>query len=272
MLAYLGPTGTFSHVAALEYTGNKNLIKEYKTIPSVLRAVENGEVDEAIVPIENSIEGSINTTLDILAFNDDLYITAEHVLRICQNLIVLPGTKKEDITIIASHPQPIGQCSGLLNTCFPHAEIIFTDSSAGAAGLVKEGKGKVAMIGTQEAARLNGLSVLIPNCQDEDNNSTRFVIISKKPNETVTENDRTSIAFSVSHRPGSLFNALALFAVYDINMIKIESRPIKKQLGEYIFFIDIEGNASDEDISHALKKLKIKTSMYRFLGSYKRTF
>lgn len=272
MLGYLGPTGTFSYIAALEYEKDIKNIKEYKTIPAVLSAVRSGEVERAIVPIENSIEGSINTTLDILAFSDDLYIVAEHVLKIRQNLIAKPGVSESEITAIASHPQPIGQCSAMLNSDFANAEIIFTDSSAAAAELVNASDGHVAMLGTAEAADLNGLTVLRPDCGDEENNSTRFVIVSKTPSRTVTENDRTSIVFSVSHKPGGLFNALALFSVYDINMIKIESRPIKKQLGQYIFFVDIEGNAADEDIGHALKKLRTKAAMYRFLGSYQKTF
>ncbi len=270
MLGYLGPTGTFSHIAALEYAGNEGEIKKFKTIPSVIDAVRSGEVEEAIVPIENSIEGSINTTLDTLAFCDDLYIIAEHVLKIRQNLIAKPGTAEADIRRIASHPQPIGQCSQMLHTCFPDAEIIFTDSTAAAAKLVAESNGGTAMIGTRECAKLHKLKILKADCGDDENNSTRFVVISKTPNTKVTGKDRTSIAFSVMHKPGSLFNALALFSVYDINMIKIESRPIKKQLGKYIFFIDLDGNVQDEDISHALKKLQSKTPMYRFLGSYER--
>lgn len=272
MLGYLGPTGTFSYIAALKYSDGKENLKEFKTIPLVLEAVKNGEIEKAIVPIENSIEGSINTTLDTLAFSDDLYIIAEYVLKIKQNLITKPGVLKEDIKKIASHPQPIGQCSAMLSKEFPMTEIIYTNSTASAAELVKNSDGSIAMIGTEEAAKLNDLFVLKEDCQDEQNNSTRFVVISKTPCKKVTENDRTSIAFSVSHTPGSLFNALALFAVYDINMIKIESRPIKTKLGEYIFFVDIVGNASDEDISHALKKLHSKTSMYRFLGSYEKVF
>lgn len=271
MLGYLGPTGTFSHIAAMEYTGNEN-IKKFKTIPAVIDAVRAGEIDEAIVPIENSIEGSINSTLDTLAFSDDLYIVAEHILKIRQNLIVKPGTTENDIKEIASHPQPIGQCSAMLHSTFPDVDITFTDSSAAAAKLVDDGDGSIAMIGTKECAAMHGLEILKEDCGDEANNSTRFVIISKTPNKKTTENDRTSIAFSVSHKPGSLFNALALFAVYDINMIKIESRPIKKQLGKYVFFIDLDGNCENEDIEHALKKLQSKTSMYRFLGSYERKF
>lgn len=272
MLGYLGPTGTFSHIAAIEYAKDEENIKEFKTIAAVLSAVRNGKIDNAIVPIENSIEGSINTTLDALAFSDDLYIVAEHVLKIVQNLIVKPGISEKNIKAIASHPQPIGQCSQMLNSLFPEVEIIFTDSSAAAAELVKNSDGSVAMIGTKEAAELNGFSILKFDCGDEANNSTRFVIISKTPRKEITSNDRTSLVFSLSHKPGSLFNALALFSVYDINMIKIESRPIKKQLGEYIFFIDIDGNTEDEDISHALKKLRSKASMFRCLGSYEKVF
>ncbi len=272
MLGYLGPSGTFSHIAALEYAGNEADIKKFKTIPAVLDAVRSGEVSEAIVPMENSIEGSINTTLDALAFSDDLYIIAEHILKIRQNLIIKPGTAEADIKTIASHPQPIGQCSVMLNRDFPDADIIFTDSTAAAAKLVSDSDGSVAMIGTRECAKLHKLKILKADCGDDANNSTRFVVISKTPNTKITAKDRTSIAFSVMHKPGSLFNALALFSVYDINMIKIESRPIKKQLGKYIFFIDLDGNAQNEDISHALKKLQSKTAMYRFLGSYERKF
>ncbi len=271
MLGYLGPTGTFSHIAATEYTGGTEDIRQFKTIPAVLEAVRSGVVDSAIVPIENSIEGSINQTLDTLVFCDDLFIVAEHILSIRQNLIAKPGTKLSDIKKIASHPQPIGQCSQLLHTEFPNAEIIFTDSTAAAAKLAAEDC-NTAMIGTKECAELNGLEILRADCGDEANNSTRFVVISKTPREKLTDHDRTSLVFSLSHKPGSLFNALALFAVYDINMIKIESRPVKKELGQYVFFVDLDGNCENEDIEHALKKLRSKTPMFRFLGSYERKF
>ncbi len=137
MLGYLGPNGTFSHQAAMEWSEGKEEIKEFSTIYSVILAVEKGEIDRAIVPIENSIDGSINTTLDTLAFDVDLYITGEYILHISENLMVKKGVKKEDIKIITSHPQPIGQCSKLLSHEFADVKIEFADSTASAAKRVK---------------------------------------------------------------------------------------------------------------------------------------
>ena len=147
MLGYLGPNGTFSHQAAMEWSEGKEEIKEFSTIYSVILAVEKGEIDRAIVPIENSIDGSINTTLDTLAFDVDLYITGEYILHISENLMVKKGVKKEDIKIITSHPQPIGQCSKLLSHEFADMKIEFADSTASAAKRVKESDGSVACIG-----------------------------------------------------------------------------------------------------------------------------
>ena len=130
MLGYLGPNGTFSHQAAMEWSEGKEEIKEFSTIYSVILAVEKGEIDRAIVPIENSIDGSINTTLDTLAFDVDLYITGEYILHISENLMVKKGVKKENIKIITSHPQPIGQCSKLLSHEFADVKIEFADSTA----------------------------------------------------------------------------------------------------------------------------------------------
>ena len=153
MLGYLGPNGTFSHQAAMEWSEGKEEIKEFSTIYSVILAVEKGEIDRAIVPIENSIDGSINTTLDTLAFDVDLYITGEYILHISENLMVKKGVKKEDIKIITSHPQPIGQCSKLLSHEFADVKIEFADSTASAAKRVKESDGSVACIGSPNSAK-----------------------------------------------------------------------------------------------------------------------
>lgn len=153
MLGYLGPNGTFSHQAAMEWSEGKEEIKEFSTIYSVILAVEKGEIDRAIVPIENSIDGSINTTLDTLAFDVDLYITGEYILHISENLMVKKGVKKENIKIITSHPQPIGQCSKLLSHEFADMKIEFADSTASAAKRVKESDGSVACIGSPNSAK-----------------------------------------------------------------------------------------------------------------------
>ncbi len=268
MLGYLGPKGTFSHQAALEWSRGTEEIKEFPTIYSVILAVDKGDIDRAIVPIENSIEGSINTTLDMLAFDVDLFITGEHILHISQNLMVKEGVKKEDIKIITSHPQPIGQCSRLLSREFSDAKIEFADSTAAAAKRVTESDGSIACIASPNSADLYGLHILYPNCGDDGNNSTRFVIVEKKPNTAVSGHDKSSIVFAIDNKPGSLYDAIELLATSKINMTKIESRPMKNELGKYVFFIDIDGNIDDASIYFALDKVRQNTHFYKFLGSY----
>ena len=269
MLGYLGPSGTFSHQAAMEWSQGKEELKEFPTIYSAILAVEEGKTDRAIVPIENSIEGSINTTLDMLAFDTDLFITGEYILHISENLMVKKGTKKEDIKIITSHPQPIGQCSRLLSNEFADAKIEFADSTASAAKRVAASDGSIACIGSPNSAELYGLDIMYADCGDDANNSTRFVIIEKTPSTEVTGHDKSSIVFALDNKPGSLYNAIELLAKSQINMIKIESRPMKDELGKYVFFIDIDGNIDDATIYFSLDKVRQNTPFYKFLGSYK---
>lgn len=268
MLGYLGPSGTFSQQAAAEWSRGKEEIKEYSTIYSAILAVQNGDIDRAIVPIENSIDGSINTTLDALAFDVDLFITGEYILHISENLMVKKGARKEDIKIITSHPQPIGQCSRLLSHEFADRKIEFTDSTAAAAKRVSESDGSVACIGSSASAELYRLDILCSDCGDDANNSTRFVIVEKNPAKSVTQHDKTSVVFAVDNKPGSLYSAIELLAASKINMTKIESRPMKDKLGKYVFFIDIDGNIDDASIYFALDKLRQNTYFYKFLGSY----
>lgn len=267
MLGYLGPKGTFSHQAALDISGGKEELKEFSTIYSAIIAAERGEVDRAVVPIENSIEGSVNTTLDTLAFDVDLYITGEYVLHISQNLMVKKGGSIDDIKLIVSHPQAIGQSSRVLSQKFSEIPVEFSDSTAAAAKRASEEHG-AACIGSPNLAEMYGLDIVVPECGDAENNSTRFVIIEKSQNLDVTKHDKTSIAFTLENTPGSLYKALELFDTYKLNMIKIESRPVKTSLGTYVFFIDIDGNIDDATIYFALDKLRQSTPFYKFLGSY----
>lgn len=267
MLGYLGPKGTFSHQAALDVSGGKEELKEFSTIYSAIVAAERGEVDRAIVPIENSIEGSVNTTLDTLAFDVDLYITGEYVLHISQNLMVKKGGSTDDIKLIVSHPQAIGQSSRVLSQKFSKIPVEFSDSTASAAKRAADEPG-IACIGSPNLAEMYGLDIVVPECGDAENNSTRFVIIERKQKLDVTEHDKTSIAFTLENTPGSLYKALELFDTYKLNMIKIESRPVKTSLGTYVFFIDIDGNIDDATIYFALDKLRQSTPFYKFLGSY----
>ena len=270
MLGYLGPEGTFSHQAAMEWSKGAEELRQYRTMPAMIRAVDSGEIEKAIVPIENSIEGSVNATLDTLALDADVYITGEYILAIRENLMVKKGTKVEEIRKIVSHPQPLGQCSKLLKEEFPNAVIETAASTATAAKLVAESDGSIAGIGSAASAKLYDLEILKENCADEPHNSTRFVIVEKNPCKQVTKHDKTSIAFTLENEPGALYNELKLFADAGINMVKIESRPLKDELGRYIFLVDIEGNIDDARLYFALDKVKQSTEYYKFLGSYER--
>lgn len=268
MLGYLGPFGTFSQQAASEWTQGKEEIREFPTISSAIRAVDRGEIEHCIVPIENSLNGSVTATLDTLAFDSDVYITGEHIIRVIQNFVVKPGIKKSDIKMILSHPQALGQCSKLLEKEFCGVEIKAVSSTAAAAKTVAESDGTVAAITPNAAAELYNLEVMFADCTDDMNNFTRFVIIEKEPSLKVTDRDKTSIVFSVDHKPGSLYQAIGLLSDEKINMLKIESRPMKKELGKYIFFIDVEGNADNAKIYFVLDKIRRNSLFYKFLGSY----
>ena len=270
MVGYLGPIGTFSYMAAINYTKkNMSELKEYSSIYSLIKAVDSGEIERAIVPIENSIEGSVNSTLDTLAFDTDLYICGEYTMKVCENLIANKGVEAGDIKKIISHPQPIGQCSSLINTQFPNAVISYTESTAAAAKyILTEKSTDTAMIGPSVCAQLYGLKVLIPDCGNEKNNCTRFVELAKEYSTEKEGEYKTSIVFSLENRPGYLFRVIEVLAKRNVNMIKIESRPAKVQMGKYIFFIDVDGKTDDENIKTALEEIMPFTEYNRCLGSY----
>ncbi len=269
MLGYLGPKGTFSQQAAIAWSEGKEELREYPTIAGAIRAVNLGEIEKCIVPIENSLNGSVTMTLDTLAFDADVYIIDEYILHITQNLLVKSGVKKEDIKTIISHPQALGQCSKMLEAEFAGVEIKAASSTANAAREAAESDGSVAAITPATAAELYNLEILCPACNDDINNYTRFAVISKTRNMSVTDHDKTSVVFSTEHVPGSLYKAIGLLGNEKINMLKIESRPMKNELGKYVFFIDIEGNVDDAKIYFALDKVKQHSLFFKFLGSYK---
>lgn len=270
MLGYLGPSGTFSHQAALDWSSGNEETIEFKTINAAIHAVNDGKIDRAIVPIENSIEGAVNVTLDMLAFDVNLHITGEYILKISQNLLAAPDTDAGRIKTIVSHPQAVGQCMKILSTKYSYANTEYADSTAAAAKLAAASDGDIACIGSKALADIYGLDIIEPDCGDDKSNSTRFVIIEKAPSVKVTDRDKSSIAFTLDNRPGSLYEALELFSESNINMTKIESRPVKTHLGTYVFFIDIDGNIDDADIYFALDRVKQHTSFYKFLGSYRK--
>ncbi len=271
MFGYLGPDGTFSHMAVRLYTDNSSDIKQYSSIYKLIKAVNDGEIDSALVPIENSIEGSVTSTLDMLASEDGLYICGELTLKVCENLIAKKGTRECDIKKIISHPQPIGQCFGMINENFRDAQIEYTESTAAAAKFISENNdNSIAMIGPSTCAEIYGLEILRGDCGDEKHNSTRFAELRKSPNNERAVDAKTSLVFATEHKPGALYNILRIFSENDINMLKIESRPDKKGMGTYIFFIDIQGDIHTEKIKNAWEKIKKETIFAKCLGSYQK--
>lgn len=262
LISFLGPKGTFTHEAA-------NIIGDdlipYCNIPAVLQSVADGETDYGIVPIENSIEGPVGVTLDSLAHKFDLKIYNEIIIPINQNLIVNPGTAMGDIEDVYSHGQAIAQCQRFIsqNKIQPHYAV----STARAAKDIIGDKTKAA-IGNAKAAELYGLEILKANIQDTDNNETRFIVVSKEDHE-ITGSDKTSIIFSIyEDRPGGLYNILGIFQKDNINLTKIESRPSKKGLGKYLFFVDFNGHKDDETIQKILDEIDKNTYFLKVLGSY----
>ena len=237
----------------------------YCSIPAVLESVQNDECLYGVVPIENSIEGPVGITLDSLAHNFDLKIYKEIIIPINQNLIVNPGCKIEDIEDVYSHAQAIAQCREFIskNKIQPHYAI----STARAAKDIKGDKTKAA-IGNSKIVELYGLEILEANIQDTDNNMTRFVVLSKKDSE-ITGNDKTSIIFSIyEDKPGQLYHILGIFEKNNVNLTKIESRPSKRGLGKYLFFVDFIGHHEDEVVQDILKEIEDNTYYLKILGSY----
>lgn len=273
MIGYLGPKGTFSYQAAHKYFNESDNSKlcEFASIHSLIKAADSGEISAALVPIENSLEGSVNTTLDTLAFETELFINGEYTMSICENLMVIPGTAANDIKKIISHPQPIGQCAEMLNTHFPDVLIEYTNSTAAAAELVRKGNDKsIAVIGPAVCAGLYGLEILIPECNDKKNNSTRFVELRKQENKDYANLNKSSFVFAVENKPGALYKAIKAISENDVNMIKIESRPEKNTLGRYIFFIDTDGCIADGNLKKAWSEIEKIAYKCKFLGSYKK--
>ena len=268
-IGYLGPRGTFTQ-EALEANLSHQFDEQvaYASVPEVLFAAQSDEVDSGIVPIENSIEGSVNITLDTLAFETDLLIERELLHPVSHRLVARPGITRENIAGIVSHPQATAQCRGFIARWLPNVPIRAANSTAEAAIAVAESSEPLAAIATELAARIYSLEVLASDIEDYPANVTRFVVVGKKKAEP-TGNDKTSIVcFIRENRAGSLLEILQEFASRGINLTKIESRPTKKVMGEYYFFIDIMGHVEDPEVAGAIGSLVGKLRELKLLGSY----
>ena len=270
-IGFLGPYGTFTEEALLKVIdGEQQTPVPCASIQEVIAAVERGEVDKGFVPIENSIEGSVNATLDMLTFEANLLIEGEVVTAISNNLISRYDLTKDKLETIISHPQATAQCRSYLTRNFPQAKIVAANSTAEAAKIVSESDDNSAAIGTILAAEIYGLKVLDQNIQDFKDNQTRFVLLGHEASPR-TGRDKTSIVcFIKQDRPGSLLDILQEFAGRGINLTKIQSRPTRKALGEYYFFIDMEGHIEDETVAAAIESLRGKLREVKLLGSYPR--
>jgi len=267
-VAFLGPRGTFCEQAAREHFRDMNAtFDERPSIADVFRSVGAREADSGVVPIENSNEGSVVATLDLLS-ESDLKISGEVTLRVKHNLIAEPNTKMEKILKVASHPQALAQCRRYLKENLPSAELVETSSTAAAAKLASESNG-IAAICTELAAQIYGMRVLASGIEDNRENLTRFFVLSLDDHEP-TSKDTTSVLFSVRHRPGSLHEALGVLSSRRINLTKIESRPARGKPWEYVFFCDFEGHRKDLKCQKALEELQQKTIRLKILGSYPR--
>lgn len=267
-VAYLGPPGTFGETAARRYAPDADHIG-LPTHAGVVAAVASGMADEGVLPVENSVEGSVSETLDILIHDADLRIRGELIVPVEQCLLVRPGMRAEDVRVIYSHPQALGQCRGFLERCFPTARL---EASLSTAAAVQEifAHEDAAAIASARAAELHGAAVLARGIQDRRNNVTRFVVLAPEDHPP-TGRDKTSIAFTTQHdRPGTLVNILIEFAQREINLTKIESRPSKDALGVYIFLVDFEGHRTDAACAEALARVRAKASWLKVFGSYPR--
>ena len=266
-VAYLGPQGTFSEEAAILFAPESERLP-YPSIRDAAMAAESRETDEAVLPIENSIEGAVNMTLDYLIHDSTLSIVGELVLPIGQCLIVTEGSRREDIETIRSHPQALAQCRRFLERNFPNAKLIASISTAGAVEeALNEGRTSAA-IGNRRAADLFGASVLESGIEDNPNNMTRFVAMGRN-SPPASGDDKTSICFGFdSDAPGQLYGVLGEFADREINLAKIESRPTRHELGRYVFLVDLLGHQQDQRVRDTIEAVDRRVSQLRVFGSY----
>jgi prephenate dehydratase len=269
--AYLGPQGTFSEDAAVNFAGPEGKLLPLTSIPALVAAVETGLATNAVLPIENSIEGAISATLDVLIHETELRIMAELVVPVRLYLITVPGATLGDIKVVSSHSNPLGQSRRFLERCLPQATQIAALSTAAAVqDVVETGDPSRAAIGTKSAAALFGGQILAHDVQDLQTNVTRFVALSQN-DSPATGDDKTSIAFLLkSNVPGALHRVLAPFAREDIQLTKLESRPSRSEILEYVFLCDFLGHRSDPKIAAALEQVGNECSMLKVFGSYPR--
>lgn len=269
-VAYLGPEGTFSEMAVHRQFGHSVEGSPCVSIDEVFRRTETAAARFAVVPVENSTEGAVGRTLDLL-IGTSLRICGEVVLRVRQNLMALAGgggqgRKPGDYAKVYSHPQSLAQCHGWLSQNMPRAERIPVSSNAEAARLASL-DASVCAIGPELAASRYGLAVLAPGIEDDSKNRTRFLVLGQQ-DAGRSGRDRTSLAMTAHNRPGAVHELISPFARHGVSMSRIESRPARTGQWEYYFYVDIEGHQSDDSVAQALEEVRAKAPFVKIFGSY----
>ena len=265
-VAYFGPEGSYTHAAALKYFGSSAQAVPEVSIAEVFKKVECNEVDLGVVPVENSTEGIVSHTLDMF-LDSPLCICGETLLRIHHHLLSREA-KLESIARVYAHPQSLAQCRRWLERHLPHAECIAASNNAEAVRIAAK-EARAAAIAGKHAAQLYSMPIVASHLEDESNNTTRFLILGnhmRKP----TGQDKTSLLSLTLDEPGTLLRLLAPLAQHGISMSKIESRPSKRGLWNYVFFLDIEGHMEEPLIAEALEEMKKASILFKVLGAYPR--
>ncbi|GAX91494.1 prephenate dehydratase [Effusibacillus lacus] len=270
-VGYLGPRGTFSEEASLRYFEGQDVdYHMYPSILDVLDAVQEQEIDFGVVPIENSIEGSVTMTLDGLSKDPDLFIVAEVVLPIEQNLLANVGTLVSDIREIWSHPQALAQCRDFIRGLGARGKAWDSTASA-AAEVAASGRKDVGAIGNSWAAKKFGLVILQSNLQDASENHTRFVVV-RREEKALSDADKSMLLVTLNEeRAGALVHVLNVFAALNLNLTRLESRPTRKKLGTYQFFIDVEAGWQHDHLQKAISVIGTFGHQVRVLGSYRKS-
>ncbi len=266
-VAFQGEPGAYSEQAAIRFFGPSTKGIPCEFLDGAFEAVQNGEAPFAIVPVENSLEGSITRAYDLL-LDSPLMICGETELRISHCLIAMEGATIDSIKYVYSHPQALGQSRSFLSRL--NAEMVPASDTAGSVKMIKEqGKLDSAAVASARAAELYGMKILAKEIEDNPHNFTRFFVLSKEDSPP-TGNDKTSIVFTLKHKPGSLYDSLREFAERRINLTKLESRPTRHQVWEYNFYMDFSGHREEKSIMEALKALEEHAVFVKILGSYPR--
>jgi len=265
-VAFLGPAGTFTQAAVLKHFGQSVEAEPLDTIEAVFREVAAEAVPYGVVPVENSTEGVVSYTLDMF-MQSSLHICGEVGLPI-HHFVLSRAPALAAVTRVYSHSQSFAQCRKWLDTHLPRPERVGVTSNAEAARLAAQEPGAAAIAG-EVAARIYGLDVLAPNIEDEPENTTRFLVIGRRP-VPPTGADKTSLLLAARNQPGALYQLLEPFSRYGINMNRIESRPSRRGKWDYVFFVDVDGHAQDPDLASALREVSERSAVFKVLGSYPR--